>query len=92
MSASKITYIHNPKMAEVLRRLAENKVWLISNRENLAKEFEGQHVAVYQGGVVDSDKDEKKLEERLRKTCPTEEYDQICVGLVEKEKPFTIPG
>jgi hypothetical protein len=83
---TKIKYVFDPEGAECLRKLAENKIWLINNSDKLAEKFDGKYVAIYQGKVVDSDKDVRILGERLRKNYPEREEKQICVDFITKEK------
>jgi hypothetical protein len=86
MTMAETKPLHDPELAETLRKFEKNAIWFGKNRDKLAERFDGKCVAVYQGRVVDSDKDARTLGGRLRKDYPKNEGNQIYVGFVTKEK------
>ncbi len=61
----------------------EAKAWELLHPQ-LVQKYAGQHVAIYQGNVVDADPDALTLHRRVRKNYPGK---TIWMSLVE-EKPF----
>lgn len=82
--------IGHKELDACFHELLENSRWFDGNYDMLVKKFDGQHVAVYQRRVVDSNTDARALGERLRKNYSLKEKLTIFVTYVTKEKDTII--
>jgi hypothetical protein len=60
-----------------------NREWFQENYEELAEEYDGMFVAIYNRGVVDSDTDLDTLIERVEDRLPV---DRVSIEYVSKDK------
>jgi len=69
----------NPKLAEELRRFAEDHVWVYENRETLVNQYPEQWIAVKDAQVIASDPDFDRLLSKLSDPGNT------CVEFISRE-------
>jgi predicted DNA-binding protein (UPF0278 family) len=75
-----------PKLSEYLVLFdvhESNREWFEENYDALVEEFDGRFVAIYDRGVVDSDRDLDELIERVEVDFPLE---KVSVEYVSRDK------
>ena len=67
----------------LLEESERNEKWFRERYTELVEKFDGEHVAIYKGSVVDHDRDVRKLAKRVKEKHPME---RVLFKYVTKEK------